>query len=239
MALDEALMSRARRTGEWVFRVYGWSPAALSLGRNQTARGAYDTGKIRQLGLDVVRRPTGGRAIHHAAEVTYSVTALEEDAGRLADAYRRINRVLQRGLAALGIPVVVASGARALTPGLAPCFDLPADGELVAAGRKLAGSAQWRHSGAILQHGSILSAGDQSVVSELLLDPRDPPPAPATLQEFLGRQPALAEVGECLFDAVRELEDGAARELSLEPEVLSETAALESKYRDEAWTWRR
>jgi lipoyl(octanoyl) transferase len=239
MALDEALMSRARRTGEWVFRVYGWTPAALSLGRNQTARGAYDTARIHRLGLDVVRRPTGGRAIHHAEEVTYSVTAPEEAAGGLGDAYRRINRVLQRGLSALGIPVVVASGARSLTPGLAPCFDLPAGGELVAAGRKLAGSAQWRHREAILQHGSIISAGDQAMVSALLLDPRDPPPPPATLQEFLGRQPALPEVAECLFHAVRELEDPAASPLSLEPQVLAEAEALESKYRDDAWTWRR
>src|ERR1700704_6821622 len=72
MALDEALMDRARTTGEWVLRVYAWSTATISLGRNQTAHGRYDLEQIRRRGLAVVRRPTGGRAILHDHEITYS-----------------------------------------------------------------------------------------------------------------------------------------------------------------------
>src|SRR5438105_14329219 len=59
MALDEALMHRAAETGAWILRVYGWSAPTLSLGRNQTARGAYDLGLLAARGIDVVRRPTG------------------------------------------------------------------------------------------------------------------------------------------------------------------------------------
>jgi len=61
MALDEALMERARETGEWVMRLYSWSTPTISLGRNQSARGRYDLARIDQLGFDVVRRPTGGQ----------------------------------------------------------------------------------------------------------------------------------------------------------------------------------
>src|SRR5215207_3150452 len=75
MALDEALMARARRTGETVLRVYGWSRPTLSLGRNQRAAGLFDERALAERGVGVVRRPTGGRSLLHHREVTYSVTA--------------------------------------------------------------------------------------------------------------------------------------------------------------------
>jgi lipoyl(octanoyl) transferase len=241
MALDEALMERARRTGEWVFRVYGWSSPSLSLGRNQSARGAYDLQAIEARGLSVVRRPTGGRAILHHREVTYSVTGPELGAGSMRAAYGRINRILERGLELLRVEVSIAPlNAPIPLPGLSPCFDLPAGGEIVAGGRKLAGSAQWRHSGAILQHGSILVEGDQRLVSELLLEPLPPPPRPATLAELLGRTPSLDEVAGALFTAVREFEDPRAALLpEPEPWLADDAASLERRYQDEAWTWRR
>src|SRR6478736_6593621 len=110
MALDEALMERARATGEWVLRVYSWSRPTISLGRNQTARGRYDLDRIRELQFDVVRRPTGGRAILHDREVTYSVTAPAGDAGDLRESYGRINGLLVFALQAMGVaasPAVV------------------------------------------------------------------------------------------------------------------------------------
>ena len=70
MALDEALMERARESEEWVARLYSWHTPTISLGRNQSARGRYDLERIRQLGFDIVRRPTGGRAIFHHREIT-------------------------------------------------------------------------------------------------------------------------------------------------------------------------
>src|SRR6185436_7637026 len=91
MARDSALQARAARSGETVFSVYSWSRPTLSLGRNQPAVGLYDLKKIRAAEIDIVRRPTGGRAILHDREVTYSVTA-PIGAASLRETYDRINR---------------------------------------------------------------------------------------------------------------------------------------------------
>src|SRR5205814_2393375 len=123
------------------------------------------------VGLDVVRRPTGGRAILHDREITYSVTAPVRDAGDLRESYERINRLLLSALHSIGVSASVAVAAtRSVAPGMAPCFDEPTPGELTLAGRKLAGSAQWRSEDALLQHGSILIADDQSLLATLTLD---------------------------------------------------------------------
>jgi lipoate-protein ligase A len=240
MALDEALMSRARETGEFTLRVYSWSTPTLSLGRNQSAKRVYDLDRIRARRLGVVRRPTGGRAILHHREITYSVTAPAADAGDLHESYDRINRVLVAGLERLGVRTEIAAAVgRALPPGPAPCFDVPSAGELVLDGRKLAGSAQWRSEGALLQHGSILVEDDQSSLADLTLEPQRAVPAPATLSAALGRTPSPADVCSALGDAVRELEDPDAEELFLEPEIRARAAALVVQYEDDAWTWRR
>src|SRR4051812_28201699 len=171
MALDDALMNRARTSGEWVARLYSWSRPTISLGRNQTARGRYDLERIRELGLDMVRRPTGGRAILHDREITYSVTAPMAETGDLRQAYDRINRLVLETLHRLGVYASIAAPRkRASFPGMAPCFDEPSAGELVLDGRKIAGSAQWRADGGILQHGSILLEDDQSLLASLALE---------------------------------------------------------------------
>ena len=184
MARDTALQARAARTGETVFSIYSWSRPTLSFGRNQPAIGLYDLGKVRSAGLDVVRRPTGGRAILHHREVTYSVTAPLEDAAPLRETYSRINRILQSGLSRLGVTVVPAtSSERAAVPSVRPCFETPAEGELVAQGGKLVGSAQYRDGGALLQHGSILVNDDQSSLPDFaarLSAESESVPAPAT-----------------------------------------------------------
>ena len=242
MALDEALMERARRTGEWVFRVYGWSAPTLSFGRNQTARGAYDAAALASRGIDAVRRPTGGRAILHWREATYSVTGPDGGAGSLRESYERINRLLVAGLRQLGVAAAPAAERRAVAPGLAPCFDHPATGELVHDGRKLVGSAQWRHDGALLQHGSILVEDDQSVVPSLLATHAASAVAtvarPATLADALGRSPSLGEVAEALFGAVRREEPDSAPLHDLD-DLDSIVAPLVARYGDDAWTWRR
>ena len=127
MALDEALMERATTSGEWVMRVYSWKTPTISLGRNQSARGRYDLDRIAELGFGVVRRPTGGRAILHHREITYSVTAPSENAGDLRQSYDRINLLLLETLESLGVHASVASPeTRASSPGMSPCFDAPA-----------------------------------------------------------------------------------------------------------------
>jgi len=239
MALDEALMEHARRTGAWTFRVYGWSVPTLSLGRNQRAAGAYDREKLTELGIDVVRRPTGGRAILHFHEVTYAVAGPAEVAGDLHESYARINRLLMSGLRLLGVEAMVTGmPRRASSPGLTPCFDHPSDGELVVAGRKLAGSAQWRSDGALLQHGSILVEDDQSMVATLTTEPVARPPAAATLREVLGYAPTLAQVADALFAAVRS-DDRSAQPIESDEQLRAIADRLAPRYRDPEWTWRR
>ncbi len=197
MAVDEALMEAAR-SGGVTLRLYRWDPACLSLGRNERARGRYDAEEAARLRIDVVRRPTGGRAVYHDDELTYAVAAPAGLWGGLRESYARINRALARGLRALGVPAdtsapaersayaqpsaspersgsktrrgsVKGSGsfAAGLAIGAGACFAAPAPGEVTAAGRKLVGSAQWRHAGALLQHGSILLSDDQATVEQL------------------------------------------------------------------------
>lgn len=240
MALDEALMHRARDTGEWVLRVYSWRTATVSFGRNQTARGRYDQDRMRERGVDVVRRPTGGRAILHDREITYSVTGPVAEAGDLRTSYARINALLLEGLGQLGVRAAIANPVeRASGPGLAPCFDAPSAGELTVGGRKLAGSAQYRFEGALLQHGSILVDDDQSRLSELVTEPVGPIPAPATLSDVLGRPPSVAEVGDALIDAVRACEDPSVTRLDIDDPLRARAAALVVRYSTDTWTWRR
>jgi lipoate-protein ligase A len=241
MALDEALMTRARRTGETVLRVYAWSAPTLSLGRNQRALGLYDSDALARAGVDVLRRPTGGRALLHHREVTYSVTAPVRSDESITAAYGRVNALLATALESLGVPATIAAPSeRALSPTGLPCFAEPARGELVLDGRKLVGSAQWRDDGAMLQHGSILIDDDQALISVLMCEP----PAlagspPATLRGVLGRTPALEEVAEAMARAVRLLADSAAMPLEIDAETQNCAQELASRYRDPAWTWRR
>jgi lipoyl(octanoyl) transferase len=239
MALDEALMARAHSTGEWVLRVYSWSAPTLSLGRHQSARGAYEPATLAAAGIGVVRRPTGGRAVLHDREATYSVTAPAAGAGELRESYERINRLLIDGLESLGVAAEIAETARAPKPDLTPCFERPSSGELTAGGRKLAGSAQWREHGALVQHGSILIDGDQAPVSTLLRHPLTPPRPPATLRDLLGHVPAVEDVATALFEAVRRREDREATELKADATLLRAAATLRARYEDPAWTWRR
>ena len=242
MARDSALQARAALTGETVFSIYSWRRPTLSLGRHQPAAGLYDIEKLRRVNVDVVRRPTGGRAILHDHEVTYSVTAPVKNAAPLRETYSRINRILLDGLCRLGVDAQLASPAeRAPTPGMRPCFDAPGEGELVARGRKLVGSAQFRDGGALLQHGSILVDDDQSSLPLLATRTRtlgDEIPPPATLRTLLGRAPEIAEVAGAMFDAVRSLEDEEATEMA-EEEICKETARHVPHFLDEGWTWGR
>ncbi len=240
MARDAGLMDRARETGEIVFSVYGWERPTLSFGVHQTARDRYDLDAIAAHGLDVVRRPTGGRALLHNREVTYSVTAPIPDSESLTTAYRRINRILLDGLRLLGVEASEsAASMRAPSPGTLPCFATPAPGELVYRGSKLVGSAQVRKRGAILQHGSILVEDDQPLIGVLLVGPGEAPvPPAATLAAILGRTPSVEEVAAALFEAVKKLEDGGATAID-ESETAGYTARYVERFRNELWTWRR
>jgi lipoate-protein ligase A len=240
MALDEALMERARATRETVLRVYEWAAPALSLGRNQTARGWYSPAAAADAGVAVVRRLTGGRAVLHAREITYSVTAPVVAGEPLRTSYARINAVLVTALRRLGVAADVAPRLGPATPpDAAPCFEAPAPGELMVRGRKLVGSAQWRDAGALLQHGSVLVDDDQPRLAELALAPVAATPPAATLRAELGDAPPAATLFDALGEAVRELEDRTAATLAADAAVVARADALRARYLDAGWTWRR
>jgi lipoate-protein ligase A len=239
MAFDEALLHRARETGETVLRVYTWSAPTLSLGRNQRAAGLYDLELARARGVEFVRRPTGGRAVLHHREITYSVTAPVSDAN-LRDSYERINALLVRALRILGVDVSVATNEQpAPLPDASPCFEVPTVGELTFRGRKLVGSAQWREDGALLQHGSILIDDDQRLIAQLSRGMPSPSVEPATLREALGRAPDGYEIAEALIDATSESGDDPGALLVPDAELLGRAGMLEARYSSSDWTWRR
>jgi len=240
MALDHALMTRARQGGEAVLRVYEWSAPVLSLGRNQRALGVYSDEELARRGITAVRRPTGGRALLHHREITYSLTAPAITGERLGVMYGRVNVLLLQALAALGVAAVPARPvSRSRPPTGMPCFAEPSRGEIVVDGRKLVGSAQWRDAGALLQHGSILVENDQGLLPLLMREPATMPPRPATLRELLGRAPQASEVAMALFDAVRCTEDPFATPLTDADVGALDTSRLVHHYLSAAWTWRR
>ncbi len=176
MAVDEALLESVIGGGQPVVRFYSWRPAALSLGVNQPV-GEIDCEECANRGFSVVRRITGGRAVLHQHELTYSVIASESDprvSGGVIESYRKISAALVEGLQSLGTTVTLAQPNRALFRAIsasrhynsldelaqsshgAICFDSASAYELTAHGKKLVGSAQARRGGALLQHGSIL-----------------------------------------------------------------------------------
>ena len=163
MALDEALLlTHEAAGGPPILRVYGWQTPTLSLGYAQNVAREVAVDACQAHGVSIVRRPTGGRAVLHHHEVTYSVimpTALDGEALSLSEHYRRIGLALQQAFQSLGLPVHLARPpARAIpprTPVSPACFAALSRYELSVEGGKLVGSAQKRLRQALLQHGSI------------------------------------------------------------------------------------
>jgi len=239
MALDEALMRRAGRSGQAVFRVYGWSVPTLSLGRNQRSRDCYDEDAANRLGVAFVRRPTGGRALLHHREVTYSATLPVEDAGAAGAAYAFINAVLLRALGAMGVPAALPTHPASIPPGLRPCFDVPAEHEIAVDNRKLVGSAQWRSQGTLLQHGSILVRDDQPLIGQLLRSQVAHTPRAATLSDALGYDPSADDVARQILQSLEEATESPAVPLVVDDRLRSDAERLCETYRDPSWTWRR
>lgn len=241
MALDQALMEAVREGAPPTLRFYRWSPPCLSLGRNQPAAGGYDLAAIAEMGIDVVRRLTGGRAVLHDRELTYSMVVREGSLGPAREAYTSINAALAAGLRRLGVPVDLhrGSGARAPAPSLAACFREPAEGEVVAGGRKLVGSAQLTEAGVTLQHGSLLFADDQAAVRSLLLEPGAEEEAPAVLEDFLRPLPSWEALTAALLDGFAEVMCADIARSGVGPGDARRADELHGRYADPVWTWRR
>ncbi len=179
MAIDEALRASVR-PGAGTWRWYAWAEPTVSFGRNERIVGRIAPEHLAASRLGAVRRPTGGRALLHHRELTYCVTMPLAAPLPWRTAYDAVNRVLLAGLRAAGVPVEPAPGGDAVAPDGPVCFDQPAEGELTVDGRKLVGSAVWRHGDTYLQHGSILLHDDQHLL-QLLTRSDTPPPPAATL----------------------------------------------------------
>ena len=201
-------------------------------------------------GEDVVRRPTGGRSVYHGPELTYCLTAPDRVWDGPRAIYGRVNRAIRHGLASLGAAIDSpdaetprsrrGEGGSTRPPPLGPdgCFRDPAPGEVIAQGRKLVGSAQWRHAGAILQHGSILLNNQQERGTLEGLD-LEAGRAAIGLVELLPRLPDAEELIAALRAAFEIEFDLAATPAGPDEDLAESARLLEAKYRSAAWTWRR
>lgn len=230
MAIDAELLADAAASGRAVLRLYRFAPPCLSLGRNEPAA-RYDRAAIARLGIDVVRRPTGGRAVWHEHDVTYAVAAPIAAFGGLRAAYHAIHARIAAAFRVLGADVTLAlDRPSARAPGRSgACFATAVGGEVIAAGRKLVGSAQVRRGAALLQHGSILVAGSQNIVDVISRQSSLLVTGATTLSEVLARPVSFDEVASAIVDAWWDTVSRTARP----PDRL--TAA----FRDPAWLWRR
>ncbi len=172
MAIDEAL-AESVKAGESLptLRFYGWSPPCLSIGRAQSAD-VVSFPDTQKLGWDVVRRASGGRAVLHIDELTYSIAALDDEPrvkGGVLESYRRLSAGLLRGLKEIGVLPERAQAYYDDQGEVGPaCFDGPSDYEITIGQRKLIGSAQMRSGNLVLQHGSIPLAGDITRIVDCL-----------------------------------------------------------------------
>lgn len=216
MTYDERLAhSLLSNDHPFVVRVYGWQPAAISLGWHQDI-GEIDGGLAAEHGVDVVRRPTGGRAILHSDEVTYSVVMVASQKGVLS-VYQSISEALTSGLRFFGAKVALEKSQPHFptlyrSPSSVACFASAARYEIQISGRKLVGSAQRRYARSdgqevVLQHGSILLGADHLRIVDFMKNLRDEDREPLRaelrsktidLSEALGRQVSAGEVIDAL-----------------------------------------
>lgn len=178
MAVDEAILQlHAEGKVPPTVRFYTWNPATLSIGYFQKALKEINLEEVHKHGLGFVRRPTGGRAVLHDKELTYSVIVSEQHPkmpSSVTEAYKIISMGLLHGFQNLGLKAEMVSLAseeekeKYSSPGSSACFDSPSWYELVVEGKKVAGSAQTRQKGVILQHGSILLDMDVELLFSLL-----------------------------------------------------------------------
>lgn len=253
MAIDEAILAAVcAGAAPPTLRFYRWSPPCLSLGYGQKAADA-DVSRIDALGWQMVRRMTGGRAILHTDELTYSLTVPDTHplaAGDVVASYRRISQALAVGLHALGAAVEADRRAQSIPSSGAVCFETPSHYEITAQGRKLIGSAQIRRRGGLLQHGSLPLYGDLGRICDVLVYADDSARAAArqqvyaralTLSQALnGRQVIWETAAEALAQAFANTFDLALSSGSLtEAEYTHAEHLADTVYAGAQWTFKR
>lgn len=199
MERDEAMAQACAADGIPRLRFYSWQPWALSLGYNQDIA-QINVAEVEQRGYGIVRRPTGGRAVFHAEEITYAVAMVGKGQG-VQDSYAAINQALLRGFQLLGATGIEFNRSQPdfrehyASTESASCFSASALSELMWQGRKLAGSAQRRYSNVLLQHGSILLGDAHLEIIDLLNSPNSDPNRRQRMRQMLrSRTATLADV---------------------------------------------
>ncbi|MFI8576683.1 biotin/lipoate A/B protein ligase family protein [Rossellomorea aquimaris] len=259
MALDEALLDwHSEGKIPPTIRFYGWDPATLSIGYFQKVEKEINLDAVKEHGLGFVRRPTGGRGVLHEHELTYSVIVSEEHPEMpktVTEAYRVISEGILKGFQGLGLEAYFAVPKTAeereglKNPRSAVCFDAPSWYELVVEGRKVAGSAQTRQKGVILQHGSILLDLDEDKLFSLFNYPSDR--VKERMQRaFKSKAVAMNEISSesVTMDMAKEafkkgFEEGL--NIHLEPYELSEEETqyvvdlAKSRYESDDWNFKR
>jgi lipoate-protein ligase A len=242
MAIDEALTEAVGEgRSPQVVRLYGFSPPTLSLGRFQPARGLADARALAADGVTLVRRPTGGHAVLHDGELTYSVILSKEKieaslgSARKRAVYEFIARILVAGLANLGVAGVINASQKgdARNP---DCFGSAGEYEISSsAGRKLIGSAQMTTRRAILQHGSIPWENPGLKVFRYLRveQPPDSHP-PSCLDEETGRRHSFEQVRDAFAAAFRASLQAVDSKLSAAEEEAARRV-LREKYASDEW----
>jgi lipoate-protein ligase A len=214
MSIDAALLDEVERSEapKTIVRFYGWSSPTISLGRNQQIHKAVDVDYCRTSGIDIVHRPTGGRAVLHDDELTYAVVSndTEQFGDSIYGNYKRVSEALCLAYNRIGVPAVLAPETRKLSAmandGDPPCFLSPSRYELTVDGRKIVGSAQRRLRRSFLQHGSMPITCDRAVLARAtrLPDPEPLDQEMAGVAEFLTQRPTLEQLRSAFVRAFQD-----------------------------------
>lgn len=210
MGLDLVFWQNVR-TGKSppVLRFYSWQPPSVSLGYKQKAERLINVEFCHCYRIPVVQRPTGGSALFHDLELTYSFTARKDDYPAFSgpvSSYLTICHALQRGLKKLGLSVEVRGFSDTVEPSFArqSCFNLSSRHDLVILGRKLVGSAQRRDKESFLQHGSLLLGLRKNLWEKIFLEPVNFEKV-ATVADFLSPCPEEKKIISCLLAGFQEI----------------------------------
>jgi lipoate-protein ligase A len=201
MAIDSALLEEVEASSDprTIVRFYRWRRPTVSLGRNQRVETAVDEAFCAEQGMDIVHRPTGGRAVLHDDELTYAVAS--NDSVYFGDTiyanYKSVSEALCEAFNRVGVPATLAPETRRLAPHPSgndlPCFMSPSRYELTVEGRKIVGSAQRRLRRSFLQHGSMPISCDREKLARVtkMADSGPLYEEMAGLVEFLPSRPSL------------------------------------------------
>jgi lipoate-protein ligase A len=253
MAVDEALLEAVGQDNSPpTLRLFAWEPPCLSIGYAQSIH-VVDEGRLRSNGWDLVRRSTGGGAILHTDELTYSVMGSTNEprlSGDIITSYQRLSTAILLALKNLGLPAESRPMMKSTqdTPTDPVCFEIPSHYEITVGGKKLVGSAQARKKNAVLQHGTLPLRGDLTRITQALVYPDAGARVKAahrllsratTVESVMGKTVSWEKVAQAFTNAFSQ-----ALNIDLFPEELTQKERVRAeeligeKFGNEEWTRR-